>query len=64
VRSGGARRRIYADAPVYEGLYFTAFDERGSPLFSVSNVLRSDGRRLYEGGEWARSDALYPLPHY
>ncbi len=35
-----------------------------SEAASVSNVLRSDGRRLYEGGEWARSDALYPLPHY
>jgi hypothetical protein len=49
---------------LYEGLYFAAVDERGIPLFSVSNVLRRDGRRLYEGGEWARGEALYPLPHY
>jgi len=49
--------------PFVEGLYLAAVDERGIPLFSVSNVLRSDGRRLYEGGEWARAEALYPLPH-
>ena len=49
---------------LYEGLYLTAVDEQGIPLFSVSNVLRTDGRRLYEGGEWARGEALYPLPHY
>jgi hypothetical protein len=49
---------------LYEGLYLAAVDERGIPLFSVSNILRSDGRRLYEGGEWARAEALYPLPHY
>ena len=49
---------------LYEGLYFAAVDERGIPLISVSNVLRSDGRRLYEGGEWARGEALYPLPHF
>jgi hypothetical protein len=49
---------------LYEGLYLTAVDEQGIALFSVSNVLRTDGRRLYEGGEWARGEALYPLPHY
>jgi hypothetical protein len=43
----------------YEGVYFEARDRRGVPLFAVSNVVRG---RL-EGGQWARSEALYPFPH-
>ncbi|MDQ2909470.1 MAG: hypothetical protein M3R26_03155 [Actinomycetota bacterium] len=44
---------------VYEGFYFEAQDERGVPFFSAYNVMR--GR--IEGGQWARSEPLYPFPH-
>jgi len=43
---------------LYEGTYFAAVDERGIPLFSASEVVRGG----YEGGSWARSKALYPIP--
>ncbi len=45
--------------PDYEGFYFEAQDERGIPFFSAYNVRR--GR--IEGGQWARSEPLYPFPH-
>jgi hypothetical protein len=44
----------------YEGIHFAAVDEKGVPLYSVSNVVRG---RL-ETSEWARGEALYPLPHW
>jgi hypothetical protein len=43
----------------YEGFYFEAQDERGVPFFSAFNVMR--GR--IEGGQWARSEPLYPFAH-
>jgi hypothetical protein len=43
----------------YEGFYFEAQDERGIPFFSAFNVMR--GR--IEGGQWARSEPLYPFEH-
>jgi hypothetical protein len=45
---------------LYEGTYFAAVDERGIPLFSASEVVRGG----YEGGSWARSEALYPIPTF
>jgi hypothetical protein len=45
--------------PDYEGFYFEAQDERGVPFFSAFNVRRGQ----IEGGEWARSEPLYPFPH-
>jgi hypothetical protein len=43
----------------YEGFHFEAQDERGVPLFVADNVMR--GR--IEGGQWARSEPLYPFEH-
>jgi hypothetical protein len=43
----------------YEGFYLEAQDERGIPFFSAFNVMR--GR--IEGGQWARSEPLYPFAH-
>lgn len=51
------RERSYD--PDYEGFYFEAQDERGVPFFSAYNVRRGQ----IEGGEWARSEPLYPFPH-
>jgi hypothetical protein len=44
----------------YEGIYFLAVDERGVPLFLISNVVRGG----LETSEWARSEDLYPFPHW
>lgn len=46
--------------PAFEAFLFEAQDERGVPFFIVSNVLR--GAHAH-GGEWARSEELYPGPH-
>jgi hypothetical protein len=43
----------------YEGFYFEARDERGVPFFTTETLRRD----RVEGGEWARSEALYPFPH-
>ena len=43
----------------YEGFYLEARDERGVPFFTTY-ALRRD---RVEGGEWARSDDLYPFEH-
>jgi hypothetical protein len=44
----------------FEGFYLRAEDEHGVPFFIVENYWRvfSGG-----GGEWARSDALFPFDH-
>jgi hypothetical protein len=43
----------------YEGFYFEARDETGVPFFACYTVMR--GR--VEGGEWARSEPLFPFEH-
>lgn len=42
----------------YEGFFFGAEDEQGEPFLAVFNVWRAHG-----GGQWARSEELYPIPH-
>ena len=49
---------------LYEGLYFAAVDVSGVPLFSVFEVVRSEAPRGSEGGSWARSNALNPVPSF
>jgi hypothetical protein len=44
----------------FEGFYFEAQDERGIPFLLVFNFWRGRGPG---GGQWARSDALFPFPH-
>ena len=44
----------------YEGFYFEAQDEHGVPFLVVFNFLRG---RSPGGGQWARSDALFPFAH-
>jgi hypothetical protein len=48
----------------YEGFYLTAVDEKGVPLFLVWNIIGDRFPHLFEGSEWARSEALYPLPRF
>lgn len=42
----------------YEGFFLGAQDEQGEPFLAVYNAWRAHG-----GGQWARSEALYPFPH-
>jgi hypothetical protein len=42
----------------YEGLFLGAQDENGEPFVAVFNFMRDHG-----GGQWARSEDLYPHPH-
>ena len=42
----------------YEGFFLGAQDRQGDPFLSVFNFMREPG-----GGQWARSDGLYPFPH-
>ncbi len=44
----------------YEGFYFEAQDERGVPFLGVYNFWRGQHKG---GGQWARSESLYPFPH-
>ena len=44
----------------YEGFYFEAVDEHGVPFMIVSNFWRGANGG---GGQFARSEALYPYPH-
>jgi hypothetical protein len=44
----------------YEGFYFEARDEHGVPFLAVFNMMRGPGPG---GGQWARSERLYPSPH-
>jgi hypothetical protein len=44
----------------YEGFYFEARDEHGVPFFVVYNFWRGPGPG---GGQWARSERLFPFEH-
>jgi hypothetical protein len=44
----------------YEGFFIEARDERSVPFFAVFNFWRGQHKG---GGQWARSEALYPFPH-
>ena len=44
----------------YEGFYLEARDERGIPFVIVSNALRGPSAG---GGQWARSEELFPFAH-
>jgi hypothetical protein len=44
----------------FEAFFLEAQDERGVPFIVVSNFLRGTGPG---GGQWARSDQLYPFAH-
>lgn len=44
----------------FEGFFLEAQDERGVPFLAVSNFMRGSGPG---GGQWARSDQLYPFAH-
>jgi hypothetical protein len=43
----------------YEGLYFRAEDEHGVPFLIAYDVVRGESM----GGQWARSERLYPFQH-
>jgi hypothetical protein len=44
----------------YEGFFIEARDERGVPFLAVFNLWRGQHKG---GGQWARSEALYPFLH-
>jgi hypothetical protein len=44
----------------YEGFYFEAQDEHGVPFLAVFDFMRGSGPG---GGQWARSDPLFPFAH-
>jgi hypothetical protein len=44
----------------FEGFYLRANDEHGVPLFIVFNTMRGNSPG---GGQWARSEALFPFEH-
>jgi hypothetical protein len=44
----------------YEGFYLEAQDERGVPFLGVYNFWRGNHKG---GGQWARSEPLYPFQH-
>jgi hypothetical protein len=44
----------------FEGFYFEAQDEHGVPFLTVFNFMRGNGPG---GGQWARSERLYPFAH-
>jgi hypothetical protein len=44
----------------FRGFYLEAQDERGVPFVVVNNVI---GLRSAAGGQWARSDPLFPFIH-
>lgn len=45
--------------PAFEALYLEAQDERGIPFVIVRNEFRGE----VMGGQWARSEALFPFTH-
>ena len=45
--------------PAFEALYLEGQDERGIPFVVVNNEFRGQ----VMGGQWARSEALYPFLH-
>jgi hypothetical protein len=44
----------------FRAFYLEAVDEKGVPFLSVDDVEGADG---VTGGQWARSDPLFPFPH-
>ena len=44
----------------FEGFFLEAQDERGVPFIAVSDALRGPNGG---GGQWARSNQLFPFPH-
>jgi hypothetical protein len=44
----------------YEGFYFEAQDEHSVPFLAVFDFMRGSGPG---GGQWARSDPLFPFAH-
>jgi hypothetical protein len=44
----------------YEGFFFEAQDEGGVPFLAVYNFWRGQHKG---GGQWARSEPLFPFPH-
>jgi hypothetical protein len=44
----------------FEGFFFEARDQSGSPFLAFYNHWRGSDRG---GGQWARSENLYPFPH-
>ena len=44
----------------YEGFFFEAQDENGAPFLAVYNFWRGQHNG---GGQWARSEPLFPFPH-
>jgi hypothetical protein len=44
----------------YEAFFFEAVDGRGTPFLVVWNAWRQPPRG---GGQWARTEALFPFPH-
>lgn len=44
----------------FEGFFFEAQDERGIPFLAADNFWRGESAG---GGQWARSEPLYPFPH-
>jgi hypothetical protein len=44
----------------YEGFFFEAQDERGVPFLGVYNFWRGEHKG---GGQWARSEPLFPFQH-
>ena len=44
----------------YEGFWLEAQDEHGVPFLAVFDFMRGPG---VGGGQWARSEPLYPFPH-
>jgi hypothetical protein len=52
-------RRHVRPRETFEALFFEAQDERGVPFIITS----SDVRERLGGGQWARSEELYPFAH-
>jgi len=44
----------------FEGIFLKAIDDNGTPFLVIYNHWRGDDAG---GGQWARSDDLYPYPH-
>jgi len=53
-------RRHRRPREAFEAVFFEAQDERAVPFIIVSGVDRGPNPH---GGEWARSEELYPGPH-
>lgn len=55
-KRGHSRERYWQ----YEGFYLEARDGDGVPFLAVSNFIRGKG---WGGGQWARTEELYPFAH-